>query len=65
MSEQSTIHIVLRKKERWGTPLYYPVYNKDVWITVIHKGQTSLTEHNVKYLKQTGRFTFELEREEI
>ena len=64
MSEQSKIHIVLRKKERWGRPLFYPVNQKDVWITVI-QGQTSLTKHDVDYLKQTGRFTFELMREEI
>ena len=64
MSEQSTIHMVLRKKERWGRPLFYPVNKKDVWITVI-QGQTSLTEHDVKYLKDTGRFTFELMKEEI
>lgn len=64
MSEQSTIHIMLRKKESWGRPLYYPVNKEDVWITVI-QGQEALTKHNVDYLKQTGRFTFELEREEI
>ena len=56
--------MILRKRERWGRPLFYPVNQKDVWITVI-QGQTSLTEHDVKYLKQTGRFTFELMREEI
>ena len=64
MSEQSIIHMVLRKKERCGRPLFYPVNKKDVWITVI-QGQTSLTQHDVDYLKQTGRFTFELMREEI
>ena len=52
MSEQSTIHMILRKKERWGRPLFYPVNKKDVWITTI-QGQTSLTEHDVKYLKNT------------
>jgi len=33
-------------------------------LPLIHN-QQSLTKHNVDYLKQTGRFTFELQREEI
>ena len=64
MSEQSTIHIVLRKDNKWGRTLYYTTKKEDVWLPVIHK-QQSLTQHDVDYLKQTGRFTFELMREEI
>ena len=64
MSEQSTIHIVLRKDIKWGRTLYYTTKKEDVWLPVIHN-QQSLTQHDVDYLKQTGRFTFELEREEI
>ena len=64
MSEQSIIHMVLRKDVKWGRVLYYTTKKEDVWLPVIHN-QQSLTEHDVKYLKQTGRFTFELEREEI
>ena len=43
---------------------YYTTKKEDVWLPVIHK-QQSLTQHDVDYLKQTGRFTFELMREEI
>ena len=64
MSEQSTIHIVLTKANKWGRTLYYTTKKEDVWLPVIYN-QQSLTQHNVDYLKQTGRFTFELEREEI
>jgi hypothetical protein len=64
MSEQSIIHMVLRKDVKWGRVLYYTTKKEDVWLPVIHN-QQSLTEHDVKYLKQTGRFTFELMREEI
>ena len=64
MSEQSKIHIVLRKEQKWGRTLYYTTKKEDVWLPVIHN-QQSLTQHDVDYLKQTGRFTFELQREEI
>ena len=59
MSEQSTIHIVLRKDNKWGRTLYYTTKKEDVWLPLIHN-QQSLTQHDVDYLKQTGRFTFEL-----
>jgi len=64
MSEQSIIHMVLRKDVKWGRVLYYTTKKEDVWLPVIHN-QQSLTQHDVDYLKQTGRFTFELMREEI
>ena len=64
MSEQSIIHMVLRKAKNYGRVLYYTTKKEDVWLPVIHK-QQSLTQHDVDYLKQTGRFTFELMREEI
>ncbi|QGZ17883.1 hypothetical protein HTVC103P_gp15 [Pelagibacter phage HTVC103P] len=64
MSEQSKIHIVLRKEQKWGRTLYYTTKKEDIWLPLIHN-QQSLTKHNVDYLKQTGRFTFELMREEI
>ena len=57
MSEQSTIHIVLRKDNKWGRTLYYTTKKEDVWLPLIHN-QQSLTQHDVDYLKQTGRFTF-------
>ena len=28
MSEQSTIHMVLRKEQKWGRVLYYPTIKK-------------------------------------
>ena len=56
--------MVLRKDKNYGRVLYYPTKKEDVWLPVIHK-QQSLTQHDVDYLKQTGRFTFELMREEI
>ena len=64
MSEQSKIHMVLGKDKNYGRVLYYTTKKEDVWLPVIHK-QQSLTQHDVDYLKQTGRFTFELMREEI
>ena len=64
MSEQSKIHMVLRKDKNYVRVLYYTTKKEDVWLPVIHK-QQSLTQHDVDYLKQTGRFTFELMREEI
>ena len=64
MSEQSKIHMVLRKDKNYGRVLYYTTKREDVWLPLIHK-QQSLTQHDVDYLKQTGRFTFELMREEI
>ena len=64
MSEQSTIHIVLRKDKQYGRTLYYTTKKEDVWLPLIHN-QQSLTQHNIDYLKMTGRFSFELMREEI
>ena len=64
MSEQSTIHIVLRKDKQYGRTLYYTTKKEDVWLPVIYN-QQSLTQHNIDYLKMTGRFSFELMREEI
>ena len=65
MSEQSKIHMVLRKDIKWGRVLYYPTRKEDIWLPVIHGGQKSLTQHDIDYLKETKRFTFELMREEI
>ena len=64
MSTQSKIHIILRKENIYGRTLYYTTKRDDVWLTLIHK-QQSLTQEDVDFLKQTGRFTFELMREEI
>ena len=64
MSEQSKIHIVVRKSGKWGKDLYYVVNKEDCWLPIIY-GQQALTKHNIDYLKMTGRFSFELEREEL
>jgi len=69
MSEQTykynqKLHFVLRKDKSYGRVLYYTTRKEDVWLPLIHN-QQSLTQHDVDYLKQTGRFTFELLREEI
>ena len=64
MSEQSKINIIVKKETNYGRHLYYPVNKEDEWITII-QNQKSLTQDDVAYLKSTGRFTFELEREEI
>ena len=64
MSEHNKIHMVLRKDIKWGRVLYYTTKQEDVWLPIIHK-QQSLTQHDIDYLKQTGRFSFELMREEI
>ena len=64
MSEQSKINIIVKKETNYGRHLYYPVNKKDEWITII-QNQKSLTQDDVAYLKSTGRFTFELEREEL
>ena len=64
MSEQSKIHIMVRKLNKYGRDLYYVVNKDDCWLPVIH-GQEALTKHNIDYLKMTNRFSFELEREEL
>jgi hypothetical protein len=64
MSEQSKINIIVRKETNYGRHLYYPVNKEDEWITII-QNQKSLTQDDVAYLKSTGRFKFELEREEL
>jgi hypothetical protein len=56
--------MILRKDIKWGRVLYYTTKEEDVWLPVIHK-QQSLTQNDIDYLKQTGRFSFELMREEI
>jgi hypothetical protein len=58
------LHFVLRKDNKWGRTLYYTTRKEDEWLPVIHN-QQSLTQHNIDYLKMTGRFTFELMKEEI
>ena len=55
---------MLRKDKQYGRTLYYTTKKEDVWLPLIHN-QQSLTQHNIDYLKMTGRFTFELMREEI
>ncbi len=64
MSEQSKINIIVKKETNYGRHLYYPVNKDDEWITII-QNQKSLTQDDVAYLKSTGRFTFELEREKL
>jgi len=64
MTEQSKIHIMLRKLNKYGRDLYYVVNKDDCWLPVIY-GQEELTKHNIDYLKMTNRFSFELEREEL
>ena len=64
MTEQNKINIIVRKETNYGRHLYYPVNKEDEWITII-QNQKSLTQDDVAYLKSTGRFKFELEREEI
>ena len=64
VEDKSTINIIVRKENSYGRYLYYPVNKEDEWITII-QNQKSLTQDDVAYLKSTGRFTFELEREEI
>ena len=39
MSEQSKIHMVLRKDKNYGRVLYYTTKKEDVWLPVIHKQQ--------------------------
>jgi len=64
VEDKSTINIIVRKENSYGRYLYYPVNKEDEWITII-QNQKSLTQDDVAYLKSTGRFTFELEREEL
>ena len=64
MTEQSKIHILLRKLNKYGRDLYYVVNKDDCWLPVIY-GQEALTKRNIDYLKMTNRFSFELEREEL
>ncbi len=62
VEDKSTINIIVRKENSYGRYLYYPVNKEDEWITII-QNQKSLTQNDVAYLKSTGRFTFEIERE--
>jgi len=62
VEDKSTINIIVRKENSYGRYLYYPVKKEDEWITII-QNQKSLTQNDVAYLKSTGRFTFEIERE--
>ena len=64
VENKSTINIIVRKENSYGRYLYYPVNKEDEWITII-QNQKSLTQDDVAYLKSTGRFTFEIEREEL
>ena len=64
VEDKSTINIIVRKENSQGRYLYYPVNKEDEWITII-QNQKSLTQDDVAYLKSTGRFTFEIEREEL
>ena len=64
VEDKSTINIIVRKENSYGRYLYYPVNKEDEWITII-QNQKSLTQDDVDYLKSTGRFTFEIEREEL
>ena len=64
VEDKSTINIIVRKENSYGRYLYYPVNKEDEWITII-QNQKSLTQNDVAYLKSTGRFTFEIEREEL
>jgi hypothetical protein len=64
VEDKSTINIIVRKENSYGRYLYYPINKEDEWITII-QNQKSLTQDDVAYLKSTGRFTFEIEREEL
>jgi hypothetical protein len=64
VEDKSIINIIVRKENSYGRYLYYPVNKEDEWITII-QNQKSLTQNDVAYLKSTGRFTFEIEREEL
>ena len=64
MSEQSKIHIMVRKLNKYGKDLYYVISKEDCWLPVIY-GQQALTKHNIDYLKMTNRFSFELEVEQL
>ena len=64
VEDKSTINIIVRKENSYGRYLYYPVNKDDEWITII-QNQKSLTQNDVAYLKSTGRFTFEIDREEL
>ena len=64
VEDKSTINIIVRKENSYGRYLYYPVNKDDEWITII-QNQKSLTQDDVAYLKSTGRFTFEIKREEL
>ena len=64
VEDKSIINIIVRKENSYGRYLYYPVNKEYEWITII-QNQKSLTQNDVAYLKSTGRFTFEIEREEL
>ena len=56
------IKMVLRKEQKWGRDLFYPVYRDDVWILGLLR-QKSMTRENINFLKMTNRFEFELKQE--
>ena len=58
MSEHK-IKMVLRKEQKWGRDLFYPVNRDDVWILGLLR-QKSMTRENINFLKMTNRFEFEL-----
>ena len=64
LKSKDKINIIVRKETNYGRHLYYPVNKDDEWITII-QNQKSLTQDDVAYLKSTGHFHFEIEREEL
>ena len=51
MSEHK-IKMVLRKEQKWGRDLFYPVNRDDVWILGLLR-QKSMTRENINFLKMT------------
>ena len=58
------IKIVVTKRQNYGRDLFYIENEKDKWLNVIYN-QKSLTEYDIKYLKSTGHFEFELKQEAL
>jgi len=56
--------MVLRKEQKWGRDLFYPVNRDDVWILGLLR-QKSMTRENINFLKMTNRFEFELKQEVV
>ena len=63
MSEHK-IKMVLRKEQKWGRDLFYPVNRDYVWILGLLR-QKSMTRENINFLKMTNRFEFELKQEVV